>query len=63
MLAFLGVVTCDKCGKPMERDNEVVIVAEGVIRAKGQADMLPLWASCIRYACHFGCWDGIEEAE
>lgn len=27
--ACLGVTTCDKCGKPMEKGQPVLIIAEG----------------------------------
>jgi len=61
MEAHLGVVTCDKCGEPMEKEYPVLIIADGVI-AKSNC-MLTFEGSCVRYACHLNCWDGMEEAE
>ena len=29
MEAHLGVTTCDKCGKPMEESQPVLVIAEG----------------------------------
>ena len=59
MDALLGVITCDKCGEPMKQGQNVLVVAEGVISELG--DELDFQGSCVRYACHLDCWDGIEE--
>ena len=59
MQAHLGVITCDKCGEPMAQGQNVIIVTKGLI-AKA-ADELDFEGACVRYACHFDCWDGIEE--
>jgi hypothetical protein len=57
--AKLGVVTCDKCGKPMKNDQKIIIIGEGEI-AKSN-DVLDFKGSTVRYACHKKCWDGFEE--
>ncbi len=59
MEACLGVTTCDKCGKMMERGRPILIIAEGSI-AESNGE-LTFQGSCVRYACHLDCWDGIEE--
>ena len=58
MDACLGVTTCDKCGKPMNKGQNILVVAEGVIKNSG--DELDFEGSCVRYACHLDCWDGVE---
>jgi len=59
MEAHLGVITCDKCGELMKKEQNILVVAEGVITKSG--DELDFQGSCVRYACHLDCWDGIEE--
>jgi len=59
MEAHLGVITCDKCGELMEKGQNVLVVAEGVIL--NSDNELDFQGSCVRYACHLGCWDGVEE--
>ena len=59
MEAHLGVITCDKCGKLMGKSQNIIVVAEGVIKKAG--DELDFQGSSIRYACHKDCWDGVEE--
>lgn len=61
MEAHLGVVTCDKCGEPMDKERPVLVIAEGII-AKSNC-MLTFEGACVRYACHLSCWDGLEVAE
>ena len=61
MEAHLGVTTCDKCGKLMKGGQPILVVAEGRITESGKE--LTFQGSCVRYACHLGCWDGIEEIE
>jgi ribosomal protein S26 len=57
--AHLGVITCDKCGELMEKGQNVLVVAEGkIINSNNEIDFE---GSCVRYACHLDCWDGIEE--
>lgn len=60
MVEYLGVFTCDKCGKKMKKEQPVLIIAEGRITKAGR-ELLTFWGSCIRYACHLDCWDGVEE--
>ena len=59
MEAHLGVTTCDKCGKLMRKEQNIVVVAEGLITKS--EDELDFQGSCVRYACHLDCWDGVEE--
>ncbi len=60
MEARLGVITCDKCGELMEKGQNVLVVAEGkIINSNNEIDFQ---GSCVRYACHLDCWDGVEEA-
>jgi alkyl hydroperoxide reductase subunit AhpF len=59
MEARLGVTTCDKCGEPMKKGKNVLVVAEGDITKSG--DELDFQGSCVRYACHVDCWGGVEE--
>jgi len=61
MQAHLGVTTCDKCREPMNKGQNILVVAEGTIAESG--DELDFQGSCVRYACHLDCWDGVEEAE
>ena len=60
MEAKLGVTTCDKCQEPMAKGQPVLIIGEGNITKAD--DMLTFGGSCVRYACHLSCWDGIEES-
>lgn len=59
MQAHLGVTTCDKCGEPMKKGQDVLVVAEGAIIESDEE--LDFQGSCVRYACHVDCWDGVEE--
>lgn len=59
MEARLGVTTCDKCGKSMEKGQPILVIAEGSITESREE--LTFQGSCIRYACHLDCWDGFEE--
>ena len=59
MEARLGVITCDKCGEPMNKGQNILVVAEGAITKSG--DELDFQGSCVRCVCHLDCWDGVEE--
>ena len=59
MKAHLGVITCDKCGELMKQAQNIIVVAEGLISESD--DELDFHGSCVRYACHLDCWDGVEE--
>ncbi|MBN1367839.1 MAG: hypothetical protein JW967_07920 [Dehalococcoidales bacterium] len=59
MEAKLGVITCDKCGKLMKKDQKILIIAEGAV-AKANEE-LDVQGSEVRYTCHLKCWDGVEE--
>jgi len=61
MQSHLGVTTCDKCGESMEKDQPILVIAEGNVTESG--DELTFKGYCVRYACHLNCWDGIEENE
>lgn len=59
MEATLGVITCDKCGELMNKGQDIIVIAEGVIdKANTEIDFQ---GSSVRYACHRDCWDGVEE--
>ncbi len=58
MNAHLGIITCDKYGALMRGGQNILVVAEGVITESG--DELDFGGSCVRYACHLDCWDGVE---
>lgn len=57
--AHLGVKTCDKCGKMIEKSQEVFFISDGKIVDSN--DMLGLEYSYIYFVCHKVCWDGIAE--
>jgi hypothetical protein len=59
MEAKLGVITCDKCHKPMIKGQPVLIITEGNIVKSDNT--LTFDGSCVRYACHLSCWNGVEE--
>lgn len=59
MQAHLGVTTCDKCRESIEKDQPILVIAEGNIAESD--DELNFQGSCVRYACHLDCWDDIEE--
>ena len=61
MEARLGVITCDKCGEPMKEGQKILIINEGETKESGEE--LDFEGSCVRYACHLKCWDGVEEME
>lgn len=61
MDAFLGVITCDKCGEPMEKGQNIITVTEGQIA--GSNEVLDFQGVAVRYACHIACWDGVKESE
>jgi len=45
----------------MEKGQPILVIAEGNITESG--DALTFQGSCVRYACHLGCWDGVEGGE
>ena len=59
MEAKLGVISCDKCGEPMKKGQQIIIVAGGDITDTNSR--LNFESTGIRYACHLNCWDGVEE--
>jgi alkyl hydroperoxide reductase subunit AhpF len=59
MEARLGVTTCDKCQQPMAKGQSVLIITEGNIT--NSDDTLTFDGSCVHYACHLDCWDGISK--
>lgn len=61
MEAKLGIATCDKCQKPMTKGQLVIIITEGNITKSD--DALTFDGSCVRYACHLNCWDGIAQID
>jgi hypothetical protein len=59
MEAKLGVITCDKCGEPMKKGQNILVIAEEAVAHSN--DELDFQGACVRYACHLKCWDGVEE--
>jgi hypothetical protein len=57
--AKLGVITCDKCRKPMKKDQKTLIIAEGKILDSN--DVLDFRGSDVIYACHTKCWGGFRD--
>jgi hypothetical protein len=55
----LSVITCDKCGEVMMENQNILIIAEGVV--KEAEPELDFHGTGVRYACHLDCWDGVEE--
>jgi hypothetical protein len=45
----------------MEKGQPVLVIAEGNVTESGEE--LNFQGSCVRYVCHFDCWDGVEEIE
>ena len=62
MEAKLSVITCDKCGEPMEVGQRVLVIAGGNI-VREREELIDFEGDGIRYACHMDCWDGVEEPE
>lgn len=54
--AHLSVKTCDKCGKVIEKTQEVFVVSDGQIVHSNE--MLGLEYNLIYFVCHKDCWDG-----
>ena len=59
MEASLSVITCDKCGEPMIKGQDTLVIAEGKIANSNEE--LDFEGSGVRFACHLGCWDNIED--
>jgi hypothetical protein len=59
--AYLGVKTCDKCGKMIEKKQDVFVVSDGEIEDSNE--LLGLKYSQIYYVCHKDCWDGNVDME
>jgi hypothetical protein len=57
----LGVITCDKCGKVMMENQNIIIIAEGTV--KEAEPELDFHATGVHYACHVDCWDGYVDIE
>jgi hypothetical protein len=57
--ALLCVKTCDKCGKIIEKTQDVFVVSDGKIVHSNE--LLGLKYDQIYYVCHKDCWDGIAE--
>ena len=58
MEMVLGVTTCDKCEKPMEKGQKIVIIGLSTVARTNSELETP--EPEIRYACHLDCWDGVE---
>ena len=59
MEASLSVITCDKCGEPMIKGQDTLVIAEGKIA--NSSEELDFTGSGVRYACHLKCWDRVED--
>jgi len=59
MEARLSVITCDKCGEVMRENQNIIIIAEGMVKAAEPE--LDFHGTGVRYACHLDCWDEVEE--
>jgi hypothetical protein len=57
--AHLCVKTCDKCGKTIEKNQNVFVVSDGKIEDSNE--LLELEYSQIYFVCHKDCWDGNAE--
>ena len=58
MTIILGVTTCDKCNEPMKTGQSIVIIGLSTVAKENSELEVP--DPEIRYACHLGCWDGVE---
>ena len=61
MSVYLGVKTCDKCGKIIKETQQVFVVSDGKI--KDSNELLELEYSQIYFVCHKDCWDGNIDME
>ena len=61
MSAYLGVKTCDKCGKIIKETEQVFVVSDG--KVKDSNELLELEYSQIYFVCHKDCWDGNIDME
>lgn len=55
---LLCVTTCDKCGKPMKKGQDIVTIGLSNVTDANSEIATP--EPEIRYACHLDCWDGVE---
>lgn len=61
MRAGLGVIISNKCGEPTTEGDPMLDLAVGSVSEFGEK--LTFEGSCVRYAYHLDCWDGMEEIE
>jgi Fe2+ or Zn2+ uptake regulation protein len=59
--ALLCVKTCDKCGKIIEKTQDVFVVSDGKIVHSNE--LLGLKYDLVYYVCHKDCWDGTVDME
>ena len=55
MEARLGVTTCDKCGKPMEKGQPILVLAEGNIMESNDEPAYqrgPVWSKSKKSAAY-----------
>ena len=70
---LLCVTTCDKCGKPMKKGQDIVTIGLSTVTSEDDPIVIPGRGNVtsedsliatpepeIRYACHLDCWDGVE---
>jgi len=58
---LLSVITCDKCGKVMEKGESAIIVAQGPVTRSD--DDLDYRLDGVHFACHQKCWDGWADTD
>ena len=61
--ALLCVKTCDKCGKIIEKNQDVFFISDGKIVHSNELLGLAYSQSQIYFVCHKDCWDGIVDME
>lgn len=54
----LGKPTCDKCGKTMRREQQIITIGLSKVVSSNSEVITP--EPEIRYACHLKCWGGME---
>jgi hypothetical protein len=70
---MLCVTTCDKCGEPMKKGQDIVTIGLSTVTSEESLmatqrlspvtsgdNLIATPEPEIRYACHLDCWDGVE---
>lgn len=53
---------CEKCGKPLEDGDEIIVVSEATYASFGNAEG-PDRHPCIYFIAHSRCFDGIVDSQ